>query len=50
MYKAKLIYDSGNRDDLDRIMNMINEEKGNIISTSASNNFVYIFYEVPEVT
>jgi len=49
MYKAVTI-ESGVNKELENALNCINHDHGVIVSTSATEYRVYVFYEVPEVS
>jgi hypothetical protein len=49
LYKAVTI-ESGVDKQLEDALNCINRDHGVIISTSATEHRVYVFYEVPEVS
>ncbi len=49
MYKAVTI-EGGITKELDDALNCINHDHGVIVSTSATEYRVYVFYEVPEVS
>lgn len=50
MYRCQVVNTVDDMQDrIDAALEIINNEHGNIISTSTNKYHVYIFYEIPEV-